>query len=55
MAKIKIKVEDQDVESTAFEPVVASELEQLQALHEELKTRRINSIGDLENQIARLV
>ena len=51
MAKKELKEEAPVVTFSVKQP---TELERLQELYKELKERGINSIGDLENQIARL-
>ena len=52
MAKKEIK--EEKAPEVTFSIKQPTELDRLQELYKELKERGINSIGDLENQIARL-
>ena len=51
--KNKLEIKPEKLEENS-PPIQESELEHLHALYKELQERNIRSIGDLENQIARL-
>ena len=54
MPKKKIVEIDQEITSDAPVTIGKSELEQLRELYQNMRDRGFNSIGDIENKIARL-